>query len=83
MALNQAVQGVARHENGSFDVVTADQVYRANNVVIATGGLSMPKLGATPFAYKIAEQFGLRIVPPKAGLVPLTLHPEDKALLAH
>ncbi|SHO56303.1 NAD(P)/FAD-dependent oxidoreductase [Vibrio quintilis] len=48
------------------------------SLVIATGGLSMPKLGATPFGYKIAEQFGLNVRPTRAGLVPFTLHKADK-----
>lgn len=43
-------------------------------LVIASGGLSMPGLGATPFGYKIAEQFGLNVLPTRAGLVPFTLH---------
>ena len=43
-------------------------------LVIASGGLSMPGLGATPFGYKIAEQFGLKVLPTRAGLVPFTLH---------
>ncbi len=49
-----------------------------DSLVVATGGLSMPKLGATPFGYKVAEQFGLSVVPTTAGLVPFTLHKEDK-----
>ena len=44
----------------------------ANNVVIASGGLSIPKIGATDFAYRIAEQFGLKMIAPRPGLVPLT-----------
>lgn len=52
------------------------------SLVVATGGLSMPKLGATPFGYHIAEQFGLKRVPTSAGLVPFTLHDKDKALLS-
>ncbi|MDY7546908.1 NAD(P)/FAD-dependent oxidoreductase [Glaciimonas sp. CA11.2] len=44
----------------------------AANVVIATGGLSIPKIGATDFAYRIAQQFGLKMIPPRPGLVPLT-----------
>ncbi|GGK24915.1 hypothetical protein GCM10007987_05880 [Aliivibrio fischeri] len=48
------------------------------SLVVATGGLSMPKLGATPFGYQIAEQFGLSMIPTTAGLVPFTLHKEDK-----
>ncbi|POP45199.1 aminoacetone oxidase family FAD-binding enzyme [Superficieibacter electus] len=43
-------------------------------LVIASGGLSMPGLGASPFGYKIAEQFGLNVLPTRAGLVPFTLH---------
>jgi predicted Rossmann fold flavoprotein len=82
MAFNETVTGVNRSEDGSFNIETSTQSFTSQNLVIATGGLSMPKLGATPFAYKIAEQFGLRIVPPRAGLVPFTLHPEDKDLLA-
>lgn len=46
----------------------------ADNLVIASGGLSMPGLGASPFGYKIAEQFGLKVLPTRAGLVPFTLH---------
>ena len=51
----------------------------AESVVLATGGLSIPKLGATGFAYDMARKFGLRMVPPRPGLVPLTV---DGALLA-
>ncbi|NDJ55894.1 NAD(P)/FAD-dependent oxidoreductase [Enterobacteriaceae bacterium 4M9] len=47
---------------------------QAPQLVIASGGLSMPGLGATPFGYKIAEQFGLKVLPTRAGLVPFTLH---------
>jgi len=51
-------------------------VEQARSLVIATGGLSIPKIGATPFGYRIAEQFGLAIVPPKPALVPLAAPPE-------
>ena len=51
-------------------------VERAQSIVIATGGLSIPKIGATPLGYRIAEQFGLEIVPPKPALVPLAAPPE-------
>ncbi|MDI4505650.1 aminoacetone oxidase family FAD-binding enzyme, partial [Escherichia coli] len=43
-------------------------------LVIASGGLSMPGLGASPFGYKVAEQFGLKVLPTRAGLMPFTLH---------
>ncbi|WP_347247583.1 NAD(P)/FAD-dependent oxidoreductase [Zoogloea sp.] len=50
------------------------------SLVVATGGLAIPKIGATPLGYRIAEQFGLTIVPPKPALVPLTLPPEELAV---
>src|SRR5690606_17888322 len=55
---------------------------RAEQLVVACGGLSMPKLGATPFGYQLAEQFGHHIVPVRAGLVPFTLHDSDKQQFA-
>ena len=51
----------------------------ARRVVIATGGLSIPKIGATDFGYRIARQFGLRIVEPRPALVPLTFDGESWA----
>jgi predicted flavoprotein YhiN len=54
----------------------AEEVF-AQNVVIATGGLSIPKLGATGFGYDVAKQFGLELVPTRAALVPWTFGPED------
>ena len=57
------------HHGGQFHVADAS----ASNLVIATGGLSIPKLGATSFAYDIARRFGLKIVEPRPALVPLTL----------
>jgi predicted flavoprotein YhiN len=45
----------------------------AKKLVVASGGLSMPGLGASPFGYKLAEQFGLNVLPTRAGLVPFTL----------
>lgn len=52
------------------------------SLVIATGGLSIPTLGASPFGYQIAEQFGIKVWPTRAGLVPLTLHDHDKEKFA-
>ena len=46
-------------------------------MVVATGGLSIPKIGATPFGYKIAQQFGIPVTKLKPGLVPLSFHPEE------
>jgi predicted Rossmann fold flavoprotein len=54
-----------------FVVETSAGEFRASRLVLATGGLSIPKMGATGFAYDVARQFGLRIVTPKPGLVPV------------
>ena len=54
-----------------FRVVTEQGVFRAPAVVVATGGLTVPKIGATPFGYRIAAQFGLSVVAPRPALVPL------------
>lgn len=66
------------HENGLYQVRTEQGTLVAPQLVVACGGLSMPKLGATPFGYQLAEQFGHRILPVRAGLVPFTLHEETK-----
>lgn len=64
-------------EAGAFVVATDKGTYEADSLVIATGGLSWPKLGATDFGLRIAKQFGMPIVPPKPGLVPFTLSQRD------
>jgi len=66
-----AVQAIAA-EGSDFKVQTAQGEVQAGSVVIATGGLSIPQIGATDFGYRIAEQFGLRLVARRPGLVPLT-----------
>ena len=55
---------------------------RARALVVATGGLSIPKLGATAFGYELARQFGITVVPPRPALVPFTLGGADAALFA-
>lgn len=71
------VQDIEKTDTGFRFKANAD-VITCESLVIATGGLSMPKLGATPFGYKVAEQFGLPVISTTAGLVPFTLHKEDK-----
>ena len=71
------ILSVAKGESG-FTVVTDRGEMRGTSLVIATGGPSIPKMGSSGFGYRIAEQFGLKIVPPRAALVPLTF---DEALL--
>lgn len=60
------------NSNESFHIKTDSGEIEAASVVIATGGLSIPKIGATDFAYRLAKQFDLKIVEPRPGLVPLT-----------
>ena len=66
----------------NYRIETSRGDYRCDKLVIACGGLSMPKLGATPLGYQIAEQFGHSIVPVRAGLVPFTLQDDEKARFA-
>jgi predicted Rossmann fold flavoprotein len=72
------ISGIAKAESG-FVASTDQGEFRARSLVVATGGPSIPKMGSSGFGYRIAEQFGLKIVPPRAALVPLTF---DAALLA-
>ena len=64
-------------DGGSFGVTASGQNYTAPALVIATGGPSIPKMGATGFAYELARQFGLKVAEPRPALVPLTLGGED------
>ena len=67
------VTKVTRNEaDSSFALETSRGEFIAKRLVIATGALSLPKLGATDFAYRIARQFGLNVIPGRAGLVPFT-----------
>ena len=65
------------HAGDRFTVTTDRQVAAALSLVIATGGPSIPKIGATAYAYDLARQFGLKVVEPRPALVPLTLSGED------
>ncbi|MEO8977663.1 MAG: NAD(P)/FAD-dependent oxidoreductase [Casimicrobiaceae bacterium] len=72
------IEGVSRTDNG-FAVATARGTVTCASLVIATGGLTVPKIGATPFGYRIAEQFGLDVVAPRPALVPLAFAPDALA----
>ena len=74
LRLETAIESVERHGAG-FRVMTGDGPIDAQSLVVASGGKSIPKMGATGLAYKIAEQFGLALVETRPGLVPLTLDP--------
>jgi len=70
------------HNDDYFYVDTNTGSYRSSSLVVACGGLSIPKMCASPFGYKIAEQFGHHVWPTSAGLVPFTLQPIDKEMLS-
>lgn len=69
--------GAVSHADGRFTVRFGDQDFAAPALVIATGGPSIPKMGATGFAYDLARQFGLKVVEPRPALVPFTLGGDD------
>jgi len=77
IALRNEVLNVERTDSG-YRVITEQNAYDCESLVVAAGGLTMPKLGASPIGYKIAEQFGLNVLPTMAALVPFTLHQHDK-----
>jgi len=80
-----SVQSIERIDDDSmrFQLSTDSDrgTLRCQSLVIASGGLAIPKLGATPFGYKVAEQFKLPVIAPKPALVPLALAPETLAPL--
>ncbi|SFD17304.1 NAD(P)/FAD-dependent oxidoreductase [Pragia fontium] len=73
LRMRSEVLSVEPNERGFLLQLPAGDI-QAKSLVIASGGLSMPGLGATPFGYKIAQQFGIKVLPTRAGLVPFTLH---------
>ncbi|QYJ93790.1 NAD(P)/FAD-dependent oxidoreductase [Shewanella spartinae] len=76
--LRTDILAISKQDDGLFRLETSKGEYSCASLVVATGGLSMPKLGASPFGYQIAEQFGLKVLPTHAGLVPFTWHSEQK-----
>lgn len=79
--LNCKITTTQSKEN-SFLLKTSIGNFQSTSLVIACGGLSIPKMCASPLGYKIAEQFAHKIWPTRAGLVPFTLHPGDKDKLS-
>ncbi|MBT4921436.1 MAG: aminoacetone oxidase family FAD-binding enzyme, partial [Rickettsiales bacterium] len=74
---NVSVQSIAKQSN-IFEIESDIGKFNCNSLVIATGALSIPKMGATDFGYRVAKQFNLSIIPPIAALVPFTF--DDKLL---
>jgi len=73
---NQQISEVTK--GSEFAVWTETGEYRAGVLVVATGGLSIPKMGASDLGYRLASQFGLRIEPPRPALVPMVFGPGDQ-----
>ncbi|TAN46779.1 MAG: NAD(P)/FAD-dependent oxidoreductase [Methylococcaceae bacterium] len=80
--LNTRIDAIAQRPEGGFSLQTNVGTISCRSLVIASGGLSIPAMGASPFGYRIAGQFGIKVWPTRAGLVPFTLHPHDKERLA-
>lgn len=76
------VQRVENNEKTRFILQVNATQWQCKNLIIATGGLSMPGLGATPFGYQIAEQFSIPVIAPRASLVPFTYREMDKFFTA-
>ena len=68
-----SIEGVTRHAQGGFEVATSAGTWQAESVVVATGGLSIPKMGASGIGYRIARDFGLPVRTTRAALVPFTV----------
>ncbi len=81
IALSQEISSVV-HQEGRYLLTTSTQQLSCDSLVVASGGLSLPNLGATAFGFQLAEQFGINVLPVRAALVPLTWQPADKAVFA-
>lgn len=76
--LNTSITAIKKPTDNDFEVILSNQIISPQSVVVATGGLSFPTMGASPFGYQLAEQFGINVTPVSAALVPFTLHKQDK-----
>lgn len=76
MLTSVAVDRIVRRKH--FIVSAGSEEFRSQSLIIATGGLSIPKMGATSFGYDLARQFGLKIVDPRPALVPLLFNAQDR-----
>jgi predicted Rossmann fold flavoprotein len=81
--LDCEITNIDKTKDNEFSISTSRGNFKTTSFVIACGGLSIPRMCASPLGYKIAEQFDHHIWPTSAGLVPFTLQPDDKAILAN
>jgi predicted Rossmann fold flavoprotein len=77
LVLNARDIAVERNGSRGFRIALSQGEFQSDALIVATGGLSIPKLGTTGFAYNLARQFGLAVVPPRPALVPLVLAGEE------
>lgn len=75
--LQTDIKQVAKQAAGGFLLQTSGGPISCQSLVVASGGLSIPSMGASPFGYRLATQFGIKVWPTRAGLVPFTLQPVD------
>lgn len=75
--LNTCIENVTHLDERQFKIKHNKGAMQCQSLVIASGGLSIPTMGASPFGYQLAQQFGIKVWPTRAGLVPLTLHSAD------
>lgn len=78
ISLNTVITHIEKLNDHHFKIKSNRGDFHCQSLVIATGGLSIPTMGASPFGYKIAAQFNINVLPTRAGLVPLTLHSTEK-----
>lgn len=76
MLLNCKIEGIKKKER--YIIATDKGVFESESLVIATGGLSYPDLGASDFGHKVARQFGLKVIPARPALAPLTFRKSDR-----
>lgn len=77
LKLGVTISSIQRQDD-RFHVHTTQGVFSCRSLVIATGGLSIPTMGSSAFAFEVAKQFNIKVWPTRAGLVPFTLHQKDK-----
>jgi len=82
IVMHSDISKISQQPDNTFNIHSSTGMYVCQSLVVATGGLSIPTLGATPFGYRIAEQFNIMVHPTRAGLVPFTLHDKDKSWLS-
>lgn len=80
--LNTSIAQIVPNEKKFLVKLASGEQLKTESLVVATGGLSIPTMGASPYGYQLAAQFGLKVLPTRAGLVPFTLQPEEKERLS-